>query len=102
MKPNFIYFKIKDKTNINLNNNKILELFKLSAGNDINILNYNQNKNKSSNKNLEISYYKNYIKSNIGKMIYKNNPNNKNIKIFNEIFILNNKKRAKIIIRNMN
>ena len=100
MKSNFIYFKIKDKTNINLNNNKILELFKLSAGNNIYIKDYNQNKNESSNKNLEISYYKKYIKSNIGKMIYKNTGKNEKIAIFNKIFISNNKKRAKIIINN--
>jgi len=33
-------------------------------------------------------------------MIYKNNGNNKKIKILNEIFISKNKKRAKIIINN--
>jgi len=100
MKYNFIYLKLKDKTNINLSNNKILELFKLSIGNNINILDYNQSKKEPPNQNIEISYFKKYIKSNIGKMIYKNIGNNKETKIFNKKFISNNKKRAKIIINN--
>ena len=100
MKCHFIHFKLNDKANINLNNNKILELFKLSAGNNINILDYNQNKKEPSNKNLEIKYYKKYIKSNIGKMIYKNTGFNEEIKIFDELFISNNMERAKIIINN--
>ena len=100
MKYNCIHFKLKDKNNINLNNNKILALFKLSVGNNINILDYNQNKKQSSNKNLEISYYKKYIKTNIGKMIYKNNGYNKEVSIFNKIFISKNKSRTKIIINN--
>jgi len=100
MKCNSIHFKLKDKNNINLNNNKILELFKLSIGNNIYIKDYNKNKKESSNKTLKISYYKKYIKSNIGKMIYKNTGNNKKITLFNKIFISNNKKRAKIIINN--
>ena len=98
MKYNFIHIKIKDKSNQTLNNAKILEKLKLSFGNDIYDLNYN--KNKSSNNNLEIVYYKKFIKKNIGKMIYKNTKNNKEIKIFNIIFILNNIKKAKIIINN--
>jgi hypothetical protein len=49
---------------------------------------------------LIVNYYKKCIKSNIGKMIYKNTGSNKNIKIFDKIFILNNKKRVKIIIKN--
>ena len=97
MKCNYIHLKTKDKSNINLNNNTILELFKLSAGNNINILNY---KKKSTNKNLEVYYYKKYIKANIGKIIYKNNEINKKIKLFNKIFISNNKERAKIFIKN--
>ena len=100
MKCNFIHFKLKDKTKFNLNRDKILELFKSSIGNNINILDYNQNKNETSNKSLEINYYKKCVKSNIGKMIYKITKINKEIKIFNEIFISNNKKRAKIIINN--
>ena len=100
MKCNFIHIKIKDKSNINLKNIKILELFKLSVGNNMYALYYNKNKKESSNKNLEIIYYKKYIKSNIGKMIYKNTGYNKEIKILNEIFISNNKKIAKIIINN--
>ena len=88
MKHSYIYLKTKGKSNINLNNNKILELFKLSIGNNIYIKDYNTNKKESSNKTLKISYYKKYIKSNIGKMIYKNTGNNKKIKIFNKIFIL--------------
>ena len=45
------------------------------------------------------SYYKNYIKKNNGKMIYETNKN-KEIKIFNEEFISNNIKRAKMIMNN--
>ena len=95
-----IHIKITDKSNMNLNNNKILELFKLSVGNNINDLDYKENKKESSNKNLEIIYYKKFIKSNIGKMIYKNIGNNKELKIFNKIFISENNKRTKIIINN--
>ena len=79
MKFNFFHFKLKDKDNINLNNNKILELFKLSVGNNIYYLDYNQNKKESPSKYLKIRYYKKYIKSNIGKMIYKKNEDNKSI-----------------------
>ena len=100
MKCNFIHFKIKDKNKINLYNSKSLEIFKISVGNNIYNLDYNKNKKEFSNKNLEINYYKKYIKSNIGKMIYKNTGNNKEIEIFNEIFISKNKKRSKIIINN--
>ena len=100
MKCNKILMKLKDKRNIRLNNNKIFELFKLSLGNNKYILDYNKIKKESSNKNLEISYYKKYIKTNIGKMIYKNTEKNKKITIFNKIFISNNKERAKIIINN--
>ena len=50
MKCNFNHIKLKNKSNINLNNNQILELYKLSAGNNINIFDYNQNKKESSNK----------------------------------------------------
>ena len=100
MKCNFIHIKLKEKNNIDLNDNKILKLFKLNLGNNVYKLDNNKNRKETSNKNLEISCYKNYIKSNIGKMIYKNNGNNRQIKIFNEIFISNNKKRAKIIINN--
>ena len=63
MKCNFIHIKLKDKNNNNLNNNKILVLFKLSLGNNIYKLNCNKNRKETSNKNLEISYYKNFIKS---------------------------------------
>ena len=100
MKYNLIHTKLKDKSNINLNNYKILELFKLSAGNKIYNLDYNIIKKESLNKILEISYYKKFIKENIGKMLYKNNRNNKKIKIFNKIFISRNKERAKIFINN--
>jgi len=100
MKANFIHLKFKDKNNINLNNNKILELFKLSVGNNIINLNYNNNKKESSNQRLDINYCKKYIKKNIGKMIYINIEGSEEIKIFNKIFILNNIKRAKIFINN--
>jgi len=98
MKCNFIYIKLKDKNNTTLNNNKILNLFKLSVGNNIINLNYNKNKKESSNQ--EINYCKKYIKKDIGKMIYVNTENNLQIKIFQKIFIYNNKERAKIIIYN--
>ena len=93
---NCIHIKLKDKSNINLNKNKIHELFKLSAGNNI----INKNKKESSNKNFEIYYYKKYIKKNIGKMIYINFESFGVIKILDNIFISNNIKRAKIIINN--
>ena len=47
MKPNLIYIKLNDKSNIILN--KALELYKLSAGNNIINLNYHINK-----RNLQI------------------------------------------------
>ena len=95
MKPISIHIQLKEKSNTSYN--KILELFKLSAGNNIISLNYD--KNNSSNQNLEISYYKKCIKKNIGKMIYERTEN-KEIKIFNDAFVSNNMKRAKIIINN--
>ena len=100
MKCNFIHIKKKDKKDINLNDNKTLQLFKLSFGNSITNLNYIENKKKYSSQNLVINHYKKYLKKNIGKMIYANFENNKEIKILDNIFILNNKKRAKIIINN--
>ena len=94
MKCNFFNIKVEDK------NKKTLELFKLSLGNDVNSIYYNKNKKKFSNKKLEVTFYKKFIKKNIGKMIYKETENKKEIKIFNRKFILNNMKRAKIIIDN--
>ena len=35
MKCNYIHFRLKDKSKINLNKKEILELFKLSYGNNI-------------------------------------------------------------------
>ena len=98
MKCNFIHVMMKDKSNININDIKILELFKLSVGNKINALYYNKNKKKSSNQNLKINYYKKTIQKNFAKMIYKKIEESKVTKIFNERFILKNIKRAKIII----
>jgi len=98
MKCNFIHVKLKDKNNINLNNKKFQEIFKLSIGNNIKYFNYKKNKEEISNKNIEIIYFKRFIKKNIGKMIYKTAEYNK--KIFNKAFIANNIKRAKIIIKN--
>jgi len=90
MKCNFIHIKLAEKSNISSNNNKIIEFFKLSIGKNIINLNnafifnlnqyfqikinkpYNTGKKESSNKNLEISYFKKYIRTNIGKMIYRN------------------------------
>jgi len=43
MNHNFIHIKLKDKSNIILNNNKFLELLKLSIGNNKINLNYNNN-----------------------------------------------------------
>ena len=40
MSFNSIHIKFKEKSNINLNNSKILELFRLSIGNSLNNLNY--------------------------------------------------------------
>ena len=68
MECNYIHIRIKGKANINLNKNKILELFKLSIGNNRNIitkLNYSKNKKESLNKNIQIVYYQKYIKKNI-------------------------------------
>ena len=98
MKCNFIHVKLKDKNNINLNNKRFQEIFKLSIGNNIKYFNYKKNKEEISNKNIEIIYFKRFIKKNIGKMIYKTAEYNK--KIFNKAFIANNIKRAKIIIKN--
>ena len=100
MKCNFILVKIKDKTNINLNKSKIQELFKLSIENKIINLYNNKNKKEFSNQNIGINYYKGNIKKNIGKMIYLINEYNKTIRIFNEEFVTNNMKRAKIISKN--
>jgi len=100
MKCNFIQVKFKDKNSINLNKNKILELFKLSFGN-INInLYYNNNKKESLNQKLNIIYSKTFIKRNYGKMLYINIEDNEEIKIFDEEFISNNIKRTKIFINN--
>jgi len=95
MKCNFIHIKLKDKNCIQ---SETLELFKASIGKAI--INLNYNKKESSYKNLKIIYNKIYIKKNIGKMIYKTNEFNNKIKILNEIFITNNKRRTKIIINN--
>ena len=70
MECNYFYIRLKDKRNINLNKNKILELFKLSIGNNIINLDYNKNKKESSNQNIKIIYYQKYIKENVGKMRY--------------------------------
>ena len=94
MNCNFIYIQLKDKNNINTK----LELFKLSFGNNITNLNYN--KKKYLNHNIEIIYNKKFHKKNIGKMKYIRDRNNNEIKIFNKIFVLNNRKIAKIIINN--
>jgi len=96
MECNYIHVRLKDKSNINLNKHKILELFKLSIGNNVINLNYNKNKEESPNQNIQIIY----SKKNIGKMIYSNLKTNKAIKIIDGIFISNNIKRANIIINN--
>ena len=68
MKCNFIHIKLRDKSNINLQKSKILELFELSLENSIINLKYNQNKKESSSQNLEIIYYKKYIQKNVIKI----------------------------------
>ena len=100
MKYNLIPIKLKSKNNINLNNNKIFELIKLSFGNNIIQLNYNKNKKEFSKANLEIINFKIYLEKNIGKMKYKSIDIIEEIKLFDKIFLLNNIKRAKIIINN--
>ena len=72
MRCNFINIKVKDK------NQKILELFKLSVGNTVKCLYYNNNKTNNLNQSLKIIYFKKYLlKKNIGKMIYKISENKK-------------------------
>ena len=100
MECNYIHFKLKDKNNNNLNKNKILDLFKLSIGNNIISLNSKKNKSKSSNQNIQIIYYQKYIKKNLVKMIYTYLDNSNLIKILDKEFILNNIKRANIIMNN--
>ena len=74
MASHFFLIKLKDKNYINLNNNRILELFKLSFGNKITNLYCNKNKK-------DLSY-------------------SEDTKIVNKKFILNNIKRTKLIIEN--
>ena len=124
MKCNSIQIKFKIKNYANLNNERLLILFRLSIGNDSNNLEYslksnknflddkfiykfgtlqsrghNKNKEQYSVQNLEISNKNNYIKINIAKMKYKMTEKTEK-KIVNKIFILNNMKRAKVIINN--
>jgi len=96
----YIHIKLKDKNNKNLNKNKILELFKLSIGNNIIKLSCNKNKSKYSNQNIQIIYYQKYINKNVGKMRYIYLDNSNSIKILDKTFISNNIKRANIIINN--
>ena len=100
MECNYIHIKLKDKDNIHLNKNKILGLFKLSIGNNVINLNYNKNKKESLNQNMQIIYYQKYFKKNVGKMRYIYLDNSNSIKILDKRFILNNIKRANIIINN--
>ena len=100
MESNSFLIKNIDKNYINLNNNQILEIFKISLGNNKINLQYNNNKNQSLNQNFEIIYNKQFIESNIGKMKYRKTENSKEIKILHNIFISNNIKRAKLIINN--
>ena len=113
MSNNFIKIILKDNTNnFNLNDNETLNFIKISLGKNANNFNnpYISNENirdsdlikfydkkKSSEQNLEIIYYKKYIKRNFGKMIYKAKENNKPIKLFNRKFILKNYRKTKII-----
>jgi len=97
MKFNLIHIKLRDKNKVNLN--RIIELFNLSTENKVFNLNYPVNIKEYLNHNLEINYDKEYIKKNIGKMIYRETED-KEIKIFNEKFVANNINRAKMIINN--
>ena len=97
MEYNYIHIKSKDKNNNNLSKNKILELFKLSIGNNITNLNYNK---ISSNQKIQIIYYQKCIKKNVGKMKYIFLDGFNSIKILDKTFISNNIKRAKIIMNN--
>ena len=97
MKPYLIQIKLRDKNKVNLN--RIIEIFKLSAENNIFNLNYKKNITEYPNYNFKISYDKKCIKKNVGKIIF-DTTENKEIKIYNEEFITNNMKRAKIIINN--
>ena len=94
MRCNFINIKVKDK------NKKILEIFKLSIGNTVKCLYYNNDKANNLNQNLKIIYFKKSLKKNIGKMIYKISENRKEINILSKTFVLNNIKRTKIILDN--
>jgi len=96
MWSNFIHLKLIDKNNINQNNKELFGLLKISMGNDVHYLGY---KKKYSNLNFIISYYKIFIKKNIGKMKYTTNKN-KVIKLFDKTFLHKNIKRAKMIINN--
>ena len=98
MMCNIIHFK--NKSNFYYNHNKIFKLFIMSLGKYIINLKYNIYRKESSNLNLKVIHDKNYIKKNIGKMIYKATENNKEIRICNKKFISNNIKRAKLIINN--
>ena len=99
MNYNLFKVKIGDKNTENDKYNEIFEFLKLSFGNNKTNLNYNIKKSPYQNLEIIASYDKRYIKKKNGKMIYKNNEN-KEIKIFNEKFISNNMKRAKMIMNN--
>ena len=121
---NCIHLKIKNRNYTDLNNNKILKLYKLSIGNYINnskypfksneyyldnrsifkiknLLYQEYNKNKKSPiKNIEISNKNKFIKRNIAKMVYKIDENMKEKQLFNKIFLRYNMKRTKVIMNN--
>ena len=120
MSCNFINIQLKNKNYINYNKNKkkIFASFKSSIGNSIINPNYPYISNKNAlcnkfifklkddpsrgyiNQYFEIIYNKKIIKKNNVKMEYRANESNKDIKIFNQIFISNNMKRAKVYINN--
>ena len=96
MKYNCIQIKIKTKNNITLNNNKFIELFKLSFGKKTNLI-YNK---KESYPYLDIINHEIYIEKNIGKLEYKSTEHEIKINLFHPKFLLDNMKRAKKIINN--
>ena len=87
----FFHVKLNRNNSISLNKNKIIEILRISIGNNIINLSY---------KKKQINFKKKYNIKNIGKMRYEANINDKEIKILNQIFISNNMRRAKIIINN--
>ena len=80
MEFKLVHMWMKIEKNININNNSIPELSKISAGNKINNLYFKNNKKDLSNQMFEIICGKQSIQKNIGKIIYKKVENIKDTK----------------------